>query len=36
MTLQDIKIGDIVCNMRTKFPMKVVLKVRFFYTPLYY
>lgn len=24
MTLQDIKIGDIVCNVRTKFPMKVV------------
>lgn len=24
MTLQDIKIGDIVCNVRTKFPMQVV------------
>lgn len=24
MTLQDIKIGDIVCNVHTKFPMKVV------------
>ena len=24
MTLQDIKIGDIVCNVHTKFPMQVV------------